>query len=272
MLWPRAADWPSLPSIERGLRLNDLWVALREAPPGRVLFVRSGVPLVYGPRASREWYRPHTHVTALAPLFTGRAIVNGTFTHPSPVAALVYRGDAGPGAITRLVEELDGVSLFGRALETLDAETFVRRADHLGISVVVAIDEDAASLRYLAESRVFVQRASPAPFLIYARRDDVALPRPVAPGRFTITLAGDRDSWMSARTAYYPLWRAREAGAPIDTRRGRDGDLEVKLGPGAGARAIELEYRPGVPEIGGIVLSAAGVVALLALGRRGKAA
>ena len=27
-LWPRAADWPSLASIERGLRLPDLWAAV----------------------------------------------------------------------------------------------------------------------------------------------------------------------------------------------------------------------------------------------------
>jgi hypothetical protein len=271
-VWPRAAHWPSLASIERGLRLPDLWAALREAPPGRVLFVRSAVPLVYGAQASRAWYRPHTHVTALAPVFSGRAIVNGTFTHPSPVAALVYRGDAGPGAITRLVEQLDGVSLFGRPLDALDGETFIDHADRLGISAVVAIDEDAASLRFLDESRVFARRASPAPFLIYARREGVALPRLVTPGRFTLTLAGDREGWVSARTAYYPLWRARAAGAAIETRRGRDGVLEVKLGPAASARTIDLEYGPGAPEIVGLVVSAVGVVGLLVFARRGKAA
>jgi hypothetical protein len=61
-------------------------------------------------------------VTALAPVFSGRAIVNGTFTHPSPIAALAYRGDAGPEPITRLVEQLDGVSLFVSALDALDKE------------------------------------------------------------------------------------------------------------------------------------------------------
>src|SRR4030095_9553511 len=79
-----------------------LWTTLRTAPAGRVLFVRSGVPLVYG----RDWWRQHTHITALTPLRAGRAIVNGTFTHPSPVAALVYRGATQGGAITELVERL----------------------------------------------------------------------------------------------------------------------------------------------------------------------
>jgi hypothetical protein len=271
-LWPRAAEWPTLGSIERGLRLPDLWAVLREAPAGRVLFVRSAVPLVYGVGGSREWYRPHTHVTALAPVFSGRAIVNGTFTHPSPIAALTYRGDAGPGPITRLVEELDGVSLFGRPLDALDPEAFARYTDTLGVSVVVATDEDAGGLSFVEESRAFVRRASPAPFLIYLRRGAVALPRAVGPGRWTITLAGAHDGWVSTRTAYYPLWRARADGAPIETRRGHDGDLQVKLGPGGGARAVELDYRPGAPEIGGLVVSAGGVVGLVAFRRRSRVA
>jgi len=268
-LWPRAAEWPTLGSIERGLRLPDLWAVLREAPAGRVLFVRSAMPLVYGV-GSREWHRPHTHVTALAPLFSSRAIVNGTFTHPSPIAALTYRGDAGPGPITRLVEQLDGVSLFGRPLDALDPEAFARYADTLGVSVVVAIDEDAAHLSFVERSREFVRRESPGPFLIYQRRDAVALPRAAGPGRFTITLAGGPDGWVSTRTAYYPLWRARADGAPIESRRGRDGDLEVKLEPGGGARAVELDYRPGAPEIGGLVVSAGGVVGLVAFRRRAR--
>src|SRR5262249_10545738 len=85
VLWPRAADWPSYAATARGLQLESLWAALRKTAAGRVLFVRSGVPLVFG----REWWRPHTHVTALTPIHSEREIVNGTFTHSSPVAKLV---------------------------------------------------------------------------------------------------------------------------------------------------------------------------------------
>jgi hypothetical protein len=274
-LWPRAAAWPSLATIERGLRLTDLWTALRAAPPGRVLFVRSSVPLAYGSHGGspgpREWYRPHTHVTALAPVFSGRAIVNGTFTHPSPIAALAYRGDAGPGPITRLVEQLDGVSLFGRALDALDAETFNRYAERLGISVVVALDEDAPHLGFLDDNRAFARREAPEPFLLYARREAVALPRDVAPGRWTITLTSNRDPWVTTRMAYYPLWHARVEGVPMQTRRGADGDLEVKLDTG-GTRAVELDYGAGAPEIAGIVVTVAGLVGLVVFRRRGQAA
>ena len=270
-LWPRSADWPVLGTIERGLRLGDLWSELRAAPPGRVLFVRSAVPLVYGARGPREWYRPHTHVTALAPVFSGRAIVNGTFTHPSPIAALTYRGDAGPGPITRLVEQLDGVSLFGRALDTLDAGTFDRYAEPLGISAVVALDEDATHLGFLENNRAFARREGPPPFLLYVRRDPVALPRAVAPGRWTITLTSDRDPWVTTRTAYYPLWRARVDGAPLETRRGASGDLEVKL-IATGPSVVTLDYGPGTPEIAGLVATAAGVIALGVFAWRRRAA
>ena len=267
-LWPRAADWPSLRSVERGLRLGDLWTALREAPPGRVLFVRSAVPLVYGAPGGTPWYRPHTHVTALAPVFAGRVIVHGTFTHPSPIAALIYRGDAGPGPITRLAEQLDGRSLFGRPLESLDPETFNRYAERLGISVVVALDEDASRLRALDDNREFAKRAAPAPFLIYVRREAVVLPRAVAPGRWTITLPADRDGWVSTRTAYYPLWRARVQGEPIATRRGDLGDLEVRLSASGSPRAVDLAYGPGIPEIAGIVVSVVGGAVWLVLSWR----
>jgi hypothetical protein len=270
-LWPRAADWPTLGVVERGLRLGDLWAALREAPSGRVLFMRSGVPLVYGPPWGTAWYRPHTHVTALTPLRSGRAIVGGTFTHPSPIAALVYRGDAGPGPITRLAEQLDGLSLFGRPLESLDAEAFNGYATALGVGVVVALDEDASRLRALDDNRDFTRRSAPSPFLIFGRRDGVDLPRAVDRDRWIITLTPARDGWVSARTTYYPLWHASAGGVPLPTRRGQLGDLQVRLA-GDGPRAVDLVYRPGVIEISGIVISVLGGVVWLAACRRPRAA
>jgi hypothetical protein len=270
-LWPRAADWPTFAVVERGLRLSDLWAALREAPPGRVLFMRSGVPLVYGPPWGTAWYRPHTHVTALAPLFSGRAIVGGTFTHPSPIAALLYRGDAGPGPITQLAEQLDGRSLFGRPLESLDPETFNGYAAALGVGVAVALDEDASRLRALDDNRDFTRRPAPSPFLIFGRRDGVDLPRAAKGDRWNITLTAARDDWVSARTTYYPLWHASAGGVPLPTRRGQLGDLEVRLA-GDGPRVVALVYRPGVAEISGIVISVLGGVVWLAACRRSKAA
>ncbi|MGH7355301.1 MAG: hypothetical protein ACRELS_12105 [Candidatus Rokuibacteriota bacterium] len=263
-LWARALEWPGYEATVRGLRLDALWAALRAAPPGRVLFVRSSVPLVYG----TAWWRPHTHLTALTPLAAGRGIVNGTFTHPSPIAALVYRGSAGPGAITSLVERLDGRSLFGRPLEALDGRALTGYADRLGVSAVVALDEDVSRLAALDDDTAFARLAPIGPFLIWVRRVHGTLPREIGRGyrgdaRWEVTLDGRPGEWVAARVAYYPLWRADVDGRALPTRRGELGDLEVRLDRGGGpGEVIGLVYAPGPPEIAGVVVSVAGLLAL----------
>jgi hypothetical protein len=265
-LWPRAADWPRYDTIERGLRLPALWSTLRAVPEGRVLFVRSGVPLVYG----SEWWRPHSHVTAVTPLAAGRDIVNGTFTHPSPVAALVYRGDASPGAIRQLVERLDGHRLFGRGFDDLDADTFNGYADRLGVSTVVALDEDLPRLRALRDNPRFARTRSSPPFVVYARRSAIELPREIAPGHWRLATESSREAWLPTRVAYYPLWRAVSDGRPLATRRGAGGDLEVEA-PRPG-RPIDLFYARGAAETAGLALTTLSVVALAPVWLRGHRA
>jgi len=255
-LWPRAPGWARYDAIERGMRLDALWSTLRAAPAGRVFFVRSGVPLVYG----SDWWRPHSHVTALTPLTTGREIVNGTFTHPSPVAALVYRGDAGRGAIRELVERLDGHRLFGRDLDALDAETFNRYAERLGVSAVVALDEDLPRLGALRDNASFARVPSSPPFVVYTRRSAVALPREIVAGHLRLPADSTPDGWLPARIAYYPLWRATSEGRPLPTRRGAFGDLEIQT-PRQGA-TIDLIYQRGAAESAGVVVTALSVVTL----------
>jgi hypothetical protein len=252
----KASAWPSYPATERGLRLPALWAALRAAPPGRVLFVRSGVPLVY----SLDWWRPHTHITALTPLRASRAIVNGTFTHPSPTAALVYRGTTQGGAITELVERLDGRSLFGRPLDTLDVTTFNEYARRLGVSVVVALDEDGPALRALADNPLFASRRIEPPFILW-QGPPISVPQPDGPGRWQTTLATETEGWVSAMLAYYPLWRAAAGGRTLPTRRGSAGELEVQLP--AGRSLVELSYGPGAIEWTGLTLTGLGLVVWL---------
>jgi len=260
-LWPPIVGWERYATIERGFRLDALWATLRAAPPGRVLFVRSGVPLVYG----SEWWRPHSHVTALTPLASGREIVNGTFTHPSPMAALVYRGNAGPGAIRELVERLDGRRLFGRDLDDLDHDTFNRYADRLGVSMVVALDEDVPRLRALRDNPRFTRAPDSPPFVIHVSRTAVALPREIAPGHFRLPIDSTDDSWRSARIAYYPLWRATAGDRALATRRGAMGDLEVQ-GPGTGE--IDLLYAHGFAETAGLAITGLSLAALLLVAPR----
>jgi hypothetical protein len=249
-LWPARGQWPSLAEVERGLRLDALWAQLREAPAGRVLFVRSAVPLVYG----TDWWRPHTHVTALAPRESGRSIVHGTFTHPSPVAAFVYRGDAGRAPVRALTETLDGHSLFGIRLTALDAMRFEHHADRLGISVVVAIEDDRPALGFLDTSQQFRRVPSTAPFLLWMTSTPVSLPQDAGHGTRAVTLHGEPGAWTTSRVAYSPLWRAVDtAGRALDVRRGEAGDLEVRL-PDARVD-VRLVYQPGLPELAGVITS-----------------
>jgi len=264
-LWPRAGAWPSEATLERGLRLPALWRALQAVPEGRVLFVRSGVPLVFGP----EWWRPHSHVTALAPLRAGRAIVNGTFTHPSPLAALVYRGDTGPAPITELVERLDGRTLFGRPLGALDTAMLDAYARRLRVSAVVALDEDLPRLPALADSARFAKRRDEPPFVIWLG-PAVALPERLDSGRWRVRVDPLDDGWAATGVAYYPLWTASIADSGVEKRRGALGDLEVRVP--AGTTTVELTYRPGVAEWAGLALSALGVIGWLVLACRPRSA
>ena len=253
-LWPRPRDWPSYGPTERGLALSALEKTLAAAPPGRVLFVRSGVPLVYG----TEWYRPHTHITSLIPRTTGRAIVNGTFTHPSTVAAYVYRGHAGRGALTVLAERLDGRSLFGAPLADIDRSLAVA-GDRLGISTIVALEDDVPVLGPAA-TRAGWSHTSVAPFEIYRVNPGVALPEGIGDG-WELTARGAAGTWVSARIASYPLWHAEAHGRPRAIRTGPVGDLEVRLE--ADDERLTLRYAAGYPERAGAVIT---FVALLAVG------
>jgi hypothetical protein len=266
-LWPRAGDWPTEAALERGFRLPELWARLGTGPEGRVLIARSALPLVHGP----DWYRPHSHILALTPLRSGRPIVHGTFTHPSPVAAFVYRGRPEGGAIRTLAERLDGRTILGRPFADIDPAAFDDATARLGVSTVLVLDEDLPARDLMIRSGAFEPRPAPPPFLIYARRGATPLPREVAPDRWQVSLEGRPGDWVSARQAYYPLWRAAQGGQALEAREGRRGELEIRLAESG--RPVDLTYGPGWPEDAGVAASAGAALIWLAwlagqLGRR----
>lgn len=256
-LWPRAREWPREREVTRGLRMDALWEAMRQAPPGRVLFLRSGVPLDWRP----EWWRAHTHLTALTPLRTGRAIVGGTFTHPSPVAGLVYTGSAAPRPLTMLAEQRDGQTLFGRPLEALSPETFNQLARSLGVGLVVALEEDVGKARFLTENQSVSALSRMGSFRLFALADPDAEPVPVGFQRWRVPLPGSAPGWASLPVAYSPLWLARGDGARLPVRRDERGLLAVALV--AGVAAVEIEHRAGGAEWAGGALSVVAGLVLL---------
>ncbi|HSL50245.1 MAG TPA: hypothetical protein VK878_14355 [Candidatus Deferrimicrobiaceae bacterium] len=256
-LWPRAGEWPREPEITRGLRLDALWEALRQAPPGRVLVLRSAVPLDWRP----EWWRPHTHVTALTPLRSGRSIVGGTFTHPAPVAGLVYTGSADPRPLTLLAEQRDAQSLFGQPLEALDTETFNRYARRLGIGSVVALDQDVGRSRFLTENHSVRSLSRIGQFRLFAIPGAAPEPVPLGHQRWRVSVPSPGTGWRSLPVAHSPLWVARAAGRALPTRRDEDGLLAVELS--APLPSVELEHRPGPVEWAGVAVSLGALLLLL---------
>jgi hypothetical protein len=206
-----------------------------------------------------EWWRPHSHITALTPIETGRGIINGTFTHPSPVAGLIYTGSAENHPITMLVEARDGVTLFGRPLESLTADAFRTWAAELGVSVVVASEEDMGRLAFLESSGEFSPPRTIGPFRVYVAREPRILPERIAAQTWRLAPVPE-PGWRSAGFAYSPLWSAEAGGRRLATRRDAVGMLEID-GAG-GASEIILHHGPGAAERVGALISALSVSAL----------
>ncbi len=205
--------------MTRGLRMDALWEAIRHAPPGRVLFLRSGVPLDWRP----EWWRPHTHLTALTPLRAGRAIVGGTFTHPSPVAGFVYTGSAAPRALTLLAEQRDGQTLFGRPLEALPAETFNHLARSLGVGLIVALEEDLGKAGFLADNPSVTMLSRIGSFRLFAISAAPGQPVQTGDQRWRIPVSTAAVGWVAAaHRLLAPLGspRRRRARWPCVATRG----------------------------------------------------
>lgn len=258
-LRPRAREWPREEEVTRGLRMDALWDAIRQGPPGRVLFLRSAVPLDWRP----EWWRPHTHLTALTPLRAGRAIVGGTFTHPSPVAGLVYTGSAAPRPLTMLAEQRDGRGLFGRSLEGLSPETFEQLARSLGIGLIVALEQDVGKIEFLTNNPQVKSLPRIGSFRLFALADPVPEPVPIGAQRWRISVTAVSSGWASLPVAYSPLWLASGDGTPLVVRRDERGLLEVAVK--APVSAVELEHRAGTAEWAGGALSLGAAIVLLAL-------
>ena len=258
-LWPSRGGWPTYGQVVRGARLDVLWQVIREAPPGRVLFIRSGIPLDDRP----GWWRPHSHITSLTPIETGRGIINGTFTHPAPLAGLVYTGSAEPRPITKLVEERDGVTLFGRPLESLGPGEIEPWIERLGISVVVASGEDAGKLAFFDPSNRLLPPRTIGPFRVYIARRGAVLPQAAGPQTWRVTTDGSA-GWRSVGFAYSPLWVASSKREPLPVRRDANGMLEVEVP--AGVTEIALEHRPRVAEHLGVLISVIAAALLLVVG------
>ncbi len=196
---------------------------------------------------------------ALAPIETGRGILNGTFTHPSPVAGLVYTGSTKNRPITRLVERLDGNTLFGLPVETLTPEAFTPLALRLRISTVVALDEDRGRLPFVETNPAFDPPHRTGPFLIFSAKERSPGPDLVSPRRWRFQSADSGGEWVPTSVAYYPLWHAETPAGPLPVRPDSLGLIQVKAPPGKAVQ-VDLVYRAGWWERLGVTVSVLGLI------------
>jgi hypothetical protein len=225
-VWPaaRAARWPRLEAVSRAHGLPELWAALRGSPD-RVLFVTSSVRLT----DDEAWYAPHSHVLALAPLFAGREIVHGTYTHPAPLAARFYGGTPSvPRRLDTLVERLDGHQLLGQPLERLGTDAFEGFARRLRIATVVIPTTDVQRAHFLRDR--YAPAASAGGFTVFERRDR---PWPqverITHRRYRVLVSPAGGVWVPTGIPAYPLWRAKSPRGPLETRTDPWGLLEFRV-------------------------------------------
>jgi hypothetical protein len=223
-VWPATGEWPTIEELTRRHRLDALWRALH-AGADRALFLTSSLRLDPSP----AWYAPHSHVTSLAPLLAGREIVGGTYTHPSPIAARFYTGQAVPPArLLTLAERLDGQRLLGEPWERLSAAAFDRFARRLRVGTVLVPVGDVPRARFLGPT--YAPAGEAAGFVLFERRDR-PWPRVerITWRRYRVLVSPTGGVWIPTGIAAYPLWQVKSAAGRLETRVDDWGLLEFRV-------------------------------------------
>ena len=262
--WPtaRAQAWPRLDEVSRAHRLDELWTALRGTD--RALFLTSSLRLDRDP----AWYAPHSHVLGLAPRLADREIVNGTYTHPAPLAARFYAGTAAaPRRIGTLVERLDGQRLLGQPLDRLTPEAFEGFARRLRIATVVVPAAAAERVPFLRDR--YAPARTAAGFVLFERKDR-PWPRVerITHRRLRVLVPPTGGVWVPTGIAAYPLWQAKSSHGALPTRTDAWGLLEFQVP--IDVFEAELVYAEGALEWGGLALTAVGLVAWPVWAVRGR--
>ncbi len=249
-LWPVRQPWPTVRQVETEVQLPALRQALRAAPPGRIFFSTSGIRLEDG----EAWYLPHSHLLAMIPIQVNREIINGTFTHPSPIAGLVYTGNAGARGIVRLVEELDGHQLLGRPFANLEPARLNHLLDVLKVSTVVVPSKDSTLISSLEASHLFNAPVAVGPFRLFQRRAPTEMPTRQEHRTLRLLLPSSSGEWVGTGLFAYPLWSAVGPQGPLPVRESPERLLEVFVPPGREVVAT-LRYREGAAEWIGLSLT-----------------
>jgi hypothetical protein len=259
-------------------RLEELWEILR-AEQGRVWFTS-----FYAQLNRQSDLGIPTTLPALTPLFTQRQLMGGTFTHWSPIAALMWVGDLHPPILRGRVEELDDRALFGVPLENLDDARVSDYCRRFNITTIVATINDFRTRTFFDASPRFESYYNNGYFFVYrvkeyasawidAQNSDVDL---IALGDDEIVLrvrAVRAEASVAVKVYAYPLWRARtDAGQLLAITRDDLALMRIVL-PRGEDYTVTLRYEEGIAEqVGALISLVSGVIfasgALIAVWRK----
>ncbi|MDQ7030088.1 MAG: hypothetical protein Q9O62_10085 [Ardenticatenia bacterium] len=242
--------------------LAGLWQALsqgREAE-GRVLFTS-----YYTTLAWPDGTVVPTAIKAMTPLFTGREIVGGTFSHWSPVARLLWVGDPWAAVLPERVEQEDGRAILGTPWEQLSMADLYTLVRALNVTTIVADDDDLEARRALDASSLFQSYWNNGAFYLYR---PVPLVSAWAEGEGVLVHEVERQphrwrlkvrapasgGWVRVKMTAYPLWQARVNDRRVPLAADEYALIRVSLPPGESE--VTLTYQQALPERAGQAISA----------------
>jgi hypothetical protein len=193
-------------------------------------------------------------------------MMGGTFSHWSPIGALMWTGKLDPPALWGLPEDQDDRALFGVLLEKLADAQVYDYCRRFNITTIVTGVNDFHTRTFLDASPRFQSYYNNGYFFVYrvkeyenawidAQNADVDL-LSFADDEITMRVRAARtDANVTVKVYAYPLWRARtDAGQSLAITRDGLALMQIALPPGENY-TVTLRYEEGVAEQVGLLLS-----------------
>jgi len=244
----------------RDYRLDELWTTLRETP-GRVWFTS-----FYTRLTARGTEAFPTTLATLTPLFTERQMMGGTFSHWSPIGALMWSGKLDPPVLWGLPEDQDDRALFGVPLEEISDTQVYDYCRFFNITTIVATINDFRTRAFLDASPYFESYYNNGYFFVYRVNDYANAWFEARNANVTLLAFDDTEIVLRVHTAQadasvnvkvyaFPLWRARtETGQTLVITRDDLALMQIALPPGENY-TVTLRYEEGIVEHVGTLIS-----------------
>ena len=266
--WQPAADKPPIfySRAAEVYHLPPAWEAM-SSTEGRILFT------------SYYWHLgqvPST-IKAVTPVFTGREIIGGTFSHWMPLARYLWTGDVDPPVLWGRAEEQDDRSLAGVRWEEMSDDFLFDLCRRLNVTLVAATRDDVRARAFLDAAPHFRLAWVDDNFFLYNvegytptwAEAEGATVEVLDYQRTAITLRitdAAPDATVHVKVAEYPLWRAYAGDRPLPITSDDLGLMQFT--PPPGDSTVELRYRPGPVERLGSIVSLLSALSLVWLGLR----